>query len=188
MTKNGRLTFRVTLHTGCEPVTVTLQPLSHWWTRPSWSKFALHYAWGTNGVCECTMDVNSTWTPTWHRMNHVPWSLGIFIDVDLLYFYNVWGPVWIKIHWNSIWLRAPSHMTSHYTWKYVTTLHVFGGDLGRPLDTSFGLSQFHGHGSWLVCEVALCVGHTSLQLLLLSTTLLLITGNGPKAFLRFKGS
>ena len=23
---------------------------------------------------------------------------------------------------------------------------------------SFGLSQFHGHGSWLVCEVALIAG------------------------------
>jgi hypothetical protein len=33
---------------------------------------------------------------------------------------------------------------------------TFGGVLGRPLDTlSFGPSQFHGHGSWLVCEVAL---------------------------------
>jgi hypothetical protein len=30
----------------------------------------------------------------------------------------------------------------------VTTLHDFGGVLG---------SQFHGHGSWLVCEVALRV-------------------------------
>ena len=37
----------------------------------------------------------------------------------------------------------------------MTTLHDFGGVLGRPLDTFFGLSQFHGHGSWLVCEVAL---------------------------------
>ena len=46
-------------------------------------------------------------------------------------------------------------MTSHYTWRSVTTLHDFGGVLGRPLDTFFGLSQFHGHGSWLVCEVAL---------------------------------
>ena len=31
--------------------------------------------------------------------------------------------------------------------------------LGVPWDAlwtfSFGLSQFHGHGSWLVCEVAL---------------------------------
>ena len=35
-------------------------------------------------------------------------------------------------------------------------MHDFGGILGRPLDTfSFGLSQFHGRGSWLVCEVAL---------------------------------
>ena len=37
----------------------------------------------------------------------------------------------------------------------MVTLHDFGGVLGRPLDTFFGLSQFHGHGSWLVCEVAL---------------------------------
>jgi hypothetical protein len=39
----------------------------------------------------------------------------------------------------------------------VTTLHDFGGVLGRPLDTffNFKLSQCHGHGSWLVCEVAL---------------------------------
>ena len=37
----------------------------------------------------------------------------------------------------------------------MTTLHGFGGILGRPLDTFFGLSQFHGHGSWLLCEVAL---------------------------------
>ena len=50
-------------------------------------------------------------------------------------FYHVWGPAWIEIHWNSIWLRARSHMTSHYTWGSVTTLHDFGGMLGRPLDT-----------------------------------------------------
>ena len=46
-------------------------------------------------------------------------------------------PAWIKIHWNSIWLRAQSHMTSHYTWGSVTTLHDFGGDLRRPLNTFF---------------------------------------------------
>ena len=33
---------------------------------------------GTNGVCECKMDVKSTWIPTWHQMNHVLWSLGLF--------------------------------------------------------------------------------------------------------------
>ena len=37
----------------------------------------------------------------------------------------------------------------------MTTLHDFGSALTRPLDTSFKLSQFHGHGSWLLCEVAL---------------------------------
>ena len=52
-------------------------------------------------------------------------------------FYHVWGPAWIEIHWNSIWLRARSHMTSHYTWGSVTTLHDFGGVLGWPLDTFF---------------------------------------------------
>ena len=26
---------------------------------------------GTNGVCECKMDVKSTWILTWHRMDHV---------------------------------------------------------------------------------------------------------------------
>jgi hypothetical protein len=33
---------------------------------------------GTNGVCECKMDVKSTWIPTWHQMDHVSWSLGLF--------------------------------------------------------------------------------------------------------------
>ena len=67
----------------------------------------------------------------------------------LILFYHVWGPIWIQIHWISIWSRAQSHVTSHYTWGSVTTLHEFGGVLGlRPLDTFFGLSQSHGHGSW----------------------------------------
>ena len=48
-----------------------------------------------------------------------------------------WGLAWIEIYWDSIWLRARSHMTSHYTWGFVTILHDFGGVLGRPLDTFF---------------------------------------------------
>jgi hypothetical protein len=38
----------------------------------------------------------------------------------------------------------------------MTTPHDFGGVLGiwDGLWTfSFGVSQFHGHGSWLLCEV-----------------------------------
>jgi hypothetical protein len=57
---------------------------SHWWKRQSRSKFASHYAWGTNGVCECKTDVKSTWTPTWHQMDHVSWSLGIIFKHHLL--------------------------------------------------------------------------------------------------------
>ena len=41
---------------------------THWWKRWSRSKFASHYTWGTNGVCECKMDVKFTWIPTWHWM------------------------------------------------------------------------------------------------------------------------
>ena len=52
-------------------------------------------------------------------------------------FHHAWGPAWIEIHWNSIRLRACSHMTSHYTWGSVTTPHDFGGVLRQPLDTFF---------------------------------------------------
>ena len=51
---------------------------SRWWKRWSRAKVASHYAWGTNKVCECKMDVKSTWIPTWHQMDHVSWSLGLF--------------------------------------------------------------------------------------------------------------
>jgi hypothetical protein len=49
-------------------------------------------------------------------------------------FHDMWAPTWIEIHWNSMWLRARSHMTSHYTWGSMTTRRDF---LGRPLDTFF---------------------------------------------------
>ena len=46
-------------------------------------------------------------------------------------------------------------MTSHYSGDSVTTVHDFEGVLdGLWTLLSFGLSQFHGHGTWLVCEVA----------------------------------
>jgi hypothetical protein len=85
-------------------------------------------------------------TQNWETM--APWNL---TTNDLLYFYHV-------IHWISIWLRAQSHMTSHYTWGHVTTLYDFGGVLGWPLDISFGLSWLHGNDSWLMCEVTLRAG------------------------------
>jgi hypothetical protein len=42
-------------------------------------------------------------------------------------FYHTCIPAWIEIHWNNIWLRARSHMTSHYTrgsWPHYMTLEV----------------------------------------------------------------
>ena len=43
----------------------------------------------------------------------------------------------------------------------MTTLHDFGGGLetafGHLLFLGSGLSQVHGHGSWLMCEVALTI-------------------------------
>ena len=58
-------------------------------------------------------------------------------------FYHVWGPTWIEIHWNSIWLRVWSHIPSHYTWGSATTLHEFGGVLG----TAFGHFLLGSHNS-----------------------------------------
>ena len=52
-------------------------------------------------------------------------------------FYHVWGSAWIEIHWNNIWLRSWSNTASQYIWGSVTTLHDFGGVLGRPLETFF---------------------------------------------------
>ena len=67
--------------------------------------------------------------------NRETMSLRTLTTVDLIYY--VWGPAWIEIHQNSLWLRARSHMASQYTWGSMTTLHDVGGVLGRPLDTFF---------------------------------------------------
>jgi hypothetical protein len=70
----------------------------------------------------------------------------------IILFDHVWRPAWIKIHWNSIWLRTQSHMASHYSWGSMTTLHDGGGLLGRPLD-SFLLGS---HNS-MVTALSSCV-------------------------------
>ena len=67
--------------------------------------------------------------------------------------YHVREPAWIKIHWNSILLRAYSHTTSHYTWGSVTIVHDFGGVLGRPLNTFFWARNFMVTALSLVCAV-----------------------------------
>jgi hypothetical protein len=123
------------------------------------------------------MDVKSTWFLIWHQLDHVSWSLGLFSRPPLLevgltqnwetialwmlttidVFYHVQGPAWIEFHWNSTWLRA-NHIYLHTTlegpWPHYMILEVYWDGIWT---LSFGLSQFHGHGSWLVCEVTLIV-------------------------------
>ena len=166
------------LHTqDWEPMTVTLQA-SHWWKRRSRSKFASHYAWGTNKVCECmicSMDVKSTWIPTWitsrghldyfqkpplgSRPNTKPGDRGTpnAHNCWFILVYHVWGPTWVEIHWTSIWLRVRSHMAStlHLKIREYNNYMILKVCCDGLWTMSFGLSQFHGHGSWLVCEVAL---------------------------------
>jgi hypothetical protein len=68
-------------------------------------------------------------------------------------FYHVWGYSWIEFHWTSIWLRAPSlYTTLEGPWPQNMVLEVCWDGLWT---LSCGRSQVHGHGSWLVCEVAL---------------------------------
>jgi hypothetical protein len=64
-------------------------------------------------------------------------ALWTLTSIGLLYFYHVWGLAWIESHWISNWLSARSHMTSHCTWGFVTTLHDFEGVLRQYLDTFF---------------------------------------------------
>ena len=136
---------------------------SHWWKRGSCSKFHAHYAWGTNWTWMqdgCTVYMDSymasngscfmvSWTtfkkPLLGGKPHTkPGDHGIpnTHDCWFILFYHVWGPAWIDIHWNIIQPRARSHMTSHYTWGSVTTLHDFWGILGRPLDILFWAPTF----------------------------------------------
>ena len=71
-------------------------------------------------------------TQNWETM-----ALRTVTIIVLFYFTMCGGPAWIDIHWYSIWLRARSHMSSHYAWGFVTTIHDFGSVLGWPLDTLF---------------------------------------------------
>ena len=58
------------------------------------------------------------------------------------------GHIWFHITLEDPW---PYHMMLEVPWDNLWTL-------------SFGLSQFHGHGSWLVCKVALSSQILSSQL------------------------
>ena len=143
----------------------------------SWFKFASHYAWGTNRVCDCKMDVKSTWNPTWHQMDHVSWSLGLFQKPPLGGRLNTKPrdhgtpdahesqPLVYSIKCENPHDQKPIEITfgrgSGRIWLHTTLeglwpqVHDFGVCWDGLWTLSCGLSQFHGYSSWLVCEVAL---------------------------------
>ena len=157
-----------------EPVTIHFKH-SHWWKRPSWSKFASHYAWGTNGSIwmrdECKVYMDSYMAPnglclmvTWIIFkNHVLevgltqnlettalWTITI---VGLFYFYHVWRPTWIEIHWNNIWLRARSHMTSQHLRAHDRTTWAW-----RCVGMAFGHFLLGSHN--FMATTLICTPHT----------------------------
>jgi hypothetical protein len=123
------------------------------------------------------MDVKSTWTRSWHPMDHVHGHLDHYFQKSplegrsntkprdhgtpnahhhwFILFYHVWGHSHeskfneIAFGWgpNHIWL----HTTLEDPWPHYMMLEVCGDGLWT---LSFELSQSHGHGSWLMCEVA----------------------------------
>ena len=94
----------------------------------------------------------------WGRPNTKPGDHGTPNTYNrwFILFYHVWGPAWIEVCWNSIWLRARSCMASHLHLRVCDHTTRFWRCVGTTLGHfSFGVSQCHGHGSWFVCEVAL---------------------------------
>ena len=119
----------------------------------------------------CTTSYGSCFTVTWHifinhflevgpTQHHKTTTLQTVTTVDLTSFGFLDStmcedPAWIETHWNSNRLRARSGHTPHSRLRDHTYMSL-GGVLGWPLDTFFwALNIFHGHGSWLMCEVAL---------------------------------
>jgi hypothetical protein len=158
--------------------------MTHWWKRRSQPMFAPHYAWGANIVCGCKMDIK------WHLRGFLHGIEWIMFHGHLDYFqkpplrgrpdtkpwdhytpkshncwslilYHVWGPriTEIAFGWGlgHLWLHTtfesprPYHMILEVSWDGLWTL-------------SFGLSQFHGHGSWHINEVALRLRAHQLQI------------------------
>jgi hypothetical protein len=154
----GSHNFMVTALGSCvkwpwEPVTIALQALSlvekvaavqvcftlrlrDQWSMWMWDgcKVYMGYYMASNGSCFMATQIifKNHLLEVGLTQNRETMALRMLTTVGLFYL-----PTWVDIHWNNIWLRAWSYMTSHYTWGSVTTLHDFGGVLGQPLDIFF---------------------------------------------------
>ena len=149
-----------------------------WWKRRSRSKFASHYAWGTNGVRKCKTDVKSTWihsymasngscfTVTWITFKNHLLKVGLtqnqgdhgmpkIHDRWFIIVYHVWGPRMLRISSKQHLVGGP--VTHDFTVHLRAHDHTpwFWTCLGMVFGHLFGLSQLHGHDCWLVCGVAL---------------------------------
>ena len=72
--------------------------------------------------------------------------------------HHVWGPTWKEISLKIAFGWGPGHIWLHTTLEDPRTHYMILEVCWENLWTlSFEPSQFHGHGSWLVCEVALNV-------------------------------
>jgi hypothetical protein len=118
---------------------------SYWWKRRSRSHFASRFAWGTNIVCECKMDVKSTmdsyvtsngpgFMGTWTILkNHIleTMALRMLTTIDLFCFIMCEGLheykfIEIAICWGlgHIWLHTtleatwPHYMISEVSWAF----------------------------------------------------------------------
>jgi hypothetical protein len=65
-------------------------------------------------------------------------------------FYHVWGPTWIKFHWNSIWLRVTFDFTLHLRVRDHTIR------FWRCLGTTFGHFLLGSH-NFMVTALGSCV-------------------------------
>ena len=155
-------------------MTVTLQKHTHWWKRLSPSKFTSHYSWGTNRVCEYKMDLKVymdsymasngscfmvTWTTFKIHLLEVgltqtreTMALRMLTTVGLFYFNLCEDPHELKfIELAFGW--GPGHVWLRTTLRSMTTLHEFGGVLGRPLLTFF----WAGSHNFMVTALGSCV-------------------------------
>jgi len=129
---------------------------SQWWKRRSQSKFASHYAQGTNGVCECIdgcklyMDSYMASKGSCFMVNRIILKNHL-LEVGLEQHRETWHSKCLhmliciilscmrthmnknSMNWHLV--EGSSHMASYCIWGFVTTLHAFGGVFGRPLDT-----------------------------------------------------
>jgi hypothetical protein len=140
-------------------VTITLQALSL--VAPSSLHTTLEGP--TEYICECKMDVKSTWIPTCIKWIMLHGHLDCFQKPPLggrpntklgdhgtpnaynrlfILFYHAWGPAWREIIEIAFGWAPWSHMTSHYNWGSMTTLHDFGGVLGQRLDIFLSSHNF----------------------------------------------